>query len=216
MIARFVDWFGRALTNRNTRSYGPHSESDTAVLVLCPQVDVFAENGALSQLCEVRPDVNELTEFLKVSRERGWLIIHSPLSWGEATENTSVGSTHYINEIRRAGILKAGEVGTELADQLCEESDIVLAERHGLNAFFNSKLLEVLRHNDRSRLIVVGGVVNADVDSSARSAVEYDLHTTVVGDLVSAFDRTSYTATLETTLPRIVHCVLNRNQVCQS
>ncbi|WP_298300616.1 isochorismatase family protein [uncultured Erythrobacter sp.] len=212
MIAKLVDRFGRVLTNRHAKGYGPFEARQTAVLVLTPQNDAVIEGGGLAGLCEVPVDRQKLSNFLQHCRDREWAIYHSPMSWSDDQLQILIDSTKHMDALRKNNLLRKGSTGADLAEDLALEGDHVLPERRGFNAFVDTGLHELLREHQRSRVIVVGGVANVDTDSSARMAVEYDFYVTVVRDLVAAYRQIDLVNTMIITLPRIVARVVTSQQ----
>lgn len=213
MLAELVDRLGRVLTNRHAKGYGPFEARQTAVLVLTPQNDAVIEGGGLAGLCEVPIDRQKLSNFLQHCRDRGWAIYHSPMSWSDDQPQIPLDTTEHIDALRRNNLLRKGSTGAELAEDLVLEGDHVLPERRGFNAFVGTGLHELLREHQRSRVVVVGGVANADTDSSARMAVEYDFDVTVVEDLVAVYSRIDLANTMTITLPRIVARVMTCHEI---
>ncbi|WP_298336219.1 isochorismatase family protein [uncultured Erythrobacter sp.] len=187
MIAKLVDRFGRVLTNRHAKGYGPFEARQTAVLVLTPQNDAVIEGGGLAGLCEVPVDRQKLSNFLQHCRDREWAIYHSPMSWSDDQLQILIDSTKHMDALRKNNLLRKGSTGADLAEDLALEGDHVLPERRGFNAF-------------------------VDTDSSARMAVEYDFYVTVVRDLLAAYRQIDLVNTMIITLPRIVARVVTSQQ----
>ncbi len=216
MIARLIDRFGRWLTDRHAKAAGPFLAEGTAVLVLAPQNDVFESDGAWSELCQVAPSVEHLSGFLAQCRAQGWQVIHSPMSWRESERHNAINQTRHLLELQERGLMRHGTSGAELVGELQDDSDFVLPERQGLNAFTGTGLIDFLRNGGRHRLIVVGGVINADLDSSARAAIEHDFDVTIVSDLVAAYDEYDWHNTIRVTLRRLVNRVMKSEQILAS
>ncbi|GAB5482614.1 MAG: hypothetical protein Pars92KO_23710 [Parasphingorhabdus sp.] len=216
MIARLVDRLGRALTDRNARSYGPFEREDTAVLALSLQVDVFSFVEEWSTFCRERPAMEKFANFLTQCRARSLPIYHSPLSVGDDNKTSAIGTTRYLLDLRTRQLLAQGGPGADIEPALVAPSDHILAPRSGLNAFVGTGLGECFQQDRRNRLIILGGVVNADLDSSARAAVELDFDVTVLSDLTFAYSAKDLQNTLSITLPRLVARVSETCEILDS
>lgn len=86
--------------------------------------------------------------------------------------------------------------------------DIELPETTTLSAFRGTGLHELLTGHDIDRLLIAGFPTNLDVDSTARHAVELGYHVSVLAGACAAHDHAAHAASINVTLPRIVHAVV--------
>ncbi len=213
MIARAVNRFGHWLTRRHAESYGRLEGKNVAVLMLSPQMDVFSEASPWSKHFAIQADRDNVTSFLGSARNRDWKIIQAPLVWTDNTPSTAMSETGYFRLVRENSLLEAGTTGAKLMTDMVSDGDIILTERAGLNAFYGTELQKTLVKHGIERLVILGGVANADLDSTSRMAVELDYDVTVASDLVSAVSKQDLDNIMEVTLPRIVSRVLTGDKI---
>ncbi|MBJ7348637.1 MAG: cysteine hydrolase [Thermoleophilaceae bacterium] len=91
--------------------------------------------------------------------------------------------------------------------------DNVLPARTTLSAFAGSDLAKQLTLLGVDRVIVAGAHTDVEVDSTARDAVELGMQATVVRDCCVATSTRNEHATLNITLPRIVHGILTLDEL---
>ncbi|OZE93188.1 hypothetical protein CH299_27970 [Rhodococcus sp. 14-2686-1-2] len=89
------------------------------------------------------------------------------------------------------------------------ENEMALEPFPGLSAFTNPSLSTTLADRHLDRVIVVGSRTDIEIDSTARDALESGLHTTVIGDCCTGSSPAGHRATIDITLPRLVHAVMN-------
>ncbi len=213
MIAHLVNQFGKWLTRRHAESYGHLKGENVAVLMLSPQWDAFSSDSSWSRQFAIKPALDSVNGFLDSARKRDWRVIQAPLAWTEDVPATALSETGYFRQLRQNNALKAGTAGAELMTDMVSETDVILTERPSLNAFYGTELQAVLIKHDIQKLLILGGVANADLDSTARMAVELDFDVTVAGDLVSAFSKQDIDNIMKITLPRIVSRILTSDAI---
>lgn len=86
--------------------------------------------------------------------------------------------------------------------------EVALDSFPGLSAFTNPTLATTLADSGFDRAIVVGSRTDIEVDSTARDATELGMHTTVISDCCTGSSPAAHRATVDVTLPRLVHAVL--------
>ncbi len=213
MIGGLVDRFGRWLTNRKMRSYGPHAADDTAVIVLAGQRDLIDGPSAWSDICEMPVDGGRLAGFLRRAREAGWAVFHVPIQAPAPGLETALSQTHFLKLLQENALLQPGTPGAEISESLRDPGDVVLPPRARLNGFYDSDLDAQLQAKGITRLIIAGGLVNADTDSTARMGVELDYDVTVLSDTVAALTATDREMALTVTLPRLVARIMDTTAV---
>jgi len=75
------------------------------------------------------------------------------------------------------------------ADVTPREGEIVIAKRQ-VNAFQDTRLLEVLRAHDVKKLVLVGMQTHMCLEAATRAAVDYGFACTVIGDACATRDLT--------------------------
>ncbi|MEM7666349.1 MAG: isochorismatase family protein [Pseudomonadota bacterium] len=211
MIARAVNRFGQWLVTREMRGYDVETSGATAVLVLSGQRAFLDEDGPWADLCQHPVSLPALRQFLDRCRNRDYHIVHVPLDLEDVASTSAIGETHFFRMIEDHGLLAPSSNSAKPASDLIDVRDIVIPARKGLNAFSGTGLHAHLKTITASRIIIVGGLVNADVDSTARMAVELDYDVTIVADLIASLTDQDRKNTLEITLPRIVGRVASRS-----
>ena len=83
--------------------------------------------------------------------------------------------------------------------------DVVLPPTPRLSAFAGNDLADRFADLGVCRVVLAGARTDIEIDSTARDAVEIGLQTTVIADCCTGTTYAAHTATLEITLPRIVH-----------
>ncbi|MGB6183033.1 MAG: isochorismatase family protein [Rhodococcus sp. (in: high G+C Gram-positive bacteria)] len=89
------------------------------------------------------------------------------------------------------------------------ETVVILEPFPGLSAFTNPSVSATLADKHLDRVIIAGSRTDIEIDSTARDAIESGLHTTVVGDCCTGSSSAGHRATVDVTLPRLVHAVMN-------
>ncbi|MBD2840860.1 isochorismatase family cysteine hydrolase [Erythrobacter rubeus] len=206
MIARLVDRTGKWLVRRKMATYARFDPTRTCVLVLGAQRAFLDPESAWQRTIKHPVASAVLRTFLEASRTKGWHIVHSPVDLDAAQAKGS--SARFFRQQIRLGALDIDRDGGQIPEELRNASDSLSHPYAGLNAFTNTDLAELLEAKDIGHVIIAGGVVNADVDSTARMAVELDYDVTIVSDLVAALSEKDRANTLHITLPRIVARVL--------
>jgi nicotinamidase-related amidase len=84
-----------------------------------------------------------------------------------------------------------------------------VAEPATLSALADPALREALAQQDVERVVVVGTATTTHVDATARHAAELDFHVTVVRDACGAPSRTDHDLTMQVTLPRVCHLIVD-------
>lgn len=210
MIARAVNAFGQWLVARKMRGYDVETSGATAVIVLSGQRAFLDEVSPWTDLCQHPVSLPALRRFLDYCRKRDYHVVHAPLDLENRASAGAIGETHFFRMIEDRGLLVPGSDGAELASELLDDRDTIVAARKGLNAFSGTDLNAHLKTIAASRIIIVGGLANADADSTARMAVELDYDVTIVADLIASLSDKDRTNTFEITLPRIVGRVASR------
>lgn len=91
-------------------------------------------------------------------------------------------------------------------------NDIQLPPRATFSAFAGTALSDRLRADGIEHVVLAGSFADLSIDSTARDASETGFHTTVLKDCCGATSDKAHDATLNITLPRMVHAVLTSHE----
>ncbi len=109
-------------------------------------------------------------------------LVYAPIYFNPGHDELA-GRCGILSGVREAGALVRGGFGARFFDALQPEpSDLILQDRHGINAFHQSGLHELLQQNGIRRLAVCGFLTNVCVETSVRAAYDYGYEITVIRD----------------------------------
>jgi nicotinamidase-related amidase len=91
-----------------------------------------------------------------------------------------------------------GSIGAEFQAAFEPDPEEQVFEKNVPDAFVHSGLERWLRVREIARLVIVGVATNNSVESTARTAGNLGLHTTVVADATYTFDKPDFTGRLRT------------------
>jgi nicotinamidase-related amidase len=91
-----------------------------------------------------------------------------------------------------------GSIGAEFQAAFEPDREEQVFEKNVPDAFVHSGLERWLRVREIARLVIVGVATNNSVESTARTAGNLGLHTTVVADATFTFDKSDFTGRLRT------------------
>jgi len=186
------------------------TQHDTALLLVDCQQDFLCRPNPLEGIVESSArelSLSKLEQLVDLARRSPMPIFYS--------RSTNCGNavrfpTPSQQAISSAGLLARGTSGMEIAERLSPaEGDTVLKPRTAISAFVGTGLMQSLQSRNISRLIVAGLRTDVEVDSTARDAAEHGFQTIVVSDACVGTTLANHEATLEMTLPRLVHAVLD-------
>jgi nicotinamidase-related amidase len=198
---RAIAGFAAASVRRDV-AYPP---DETALLLVGPQ----------PHLLRSADTVVALARLLAMARAAGLPVIFVP-----AAPPTSREGIRFPTPSQRAilvdGLLMPGSAGAEIHRDLSPRpGEVVMAPRASLSAFARTGLATRLSELHIRRIVVAGARTDVEVDSTARDAVELGLQTTIAADCCTGTSRENHRATISTTLPRIVHGVLELDEIGQ-
>ena len=196
MLSHVIDGISQRLMKCLMKSYRSVQAEKMALVVLDTQPANLENQHGLQ---------DRLKNLIRGCRKAGVTVIFSDFGGKRASENLPLGVEKLFEqyESNNSGILP------ELAAQ---KSDIVLSERTTLSVFFDESLQSFLAERGIEHLVFVGGFVELSVQSSARHSSELGYHTTVLSDCCGYITPQSHKASMEVTLPRMVHDVLTADQ----
>lgn len=89
-----------------------------------------------------------------------------------------------------------------------QDGDVVVKEHWGYSGFANTDLDEQLKQHSIGKLICIGMIANACVESTARFGMELGYHVTLVKDATSAFSEEAMHVSHDVNAPFYAHAVL--------
>jgi nicotinamidase-related amidase len=185
----------RELVSRRMRPTIAYSSADTALILVAPQTDLLT--GEVSR---------GVASLLRGARGTGIAVLYSPLAPPTEGRRLLAPSQKAILD---AALLESGSPGAQIhPDLAAEHDDIVLEPFTSLSAFVNPALLATLVDRELHRVIIAGARTDIEVDSTARDATEAGLHTTVISDCCTGSSLDRHQASVNITLPRLIHAVL--------
>jgi nicotinamidase-related amidase len=166
---------------------------DTALLLVGVQAELLTEVGAVAAIGRL----------LSAARASGLRTYYSPV--GRATPERGIA----YPTPSQSELLPLLTATTGVHPRLTPaDDDVVLPPNPRLSAFAGTDLADRFTDLGVCRVVVAGARTDIEIDSTARDAVELGLQTTVVADCCTGTTYVAHTATLEITLPRIVHGVV--------
>ena len=196
---RVIAGLGAAAAHRQL-AYDP---SDTALLLVGPQPD----------LLPCADTVAALTRLVTTVRAAGLLAIYVPAARPAPRDQISFPTPSQRATVED-GLLRPGSTGAGIHPELApRDGDLVLAPHPRLSAFAQTGLATRLSDRGVRRIVLAGARTDIEVDSTARDGIELGLQTTVVADCCTGTSPENHRTTVSITLPRIVHGVLELNEI---
>lgn len=193
-VNQAMDLVMRRFVGARMRPQIAYSATDTALIVVAPQRDLLVGG------------VSNLTQLVNTARTAGIRVIFAPMA---APGSAATGLPPGRQVLADAGLLRVGSPGADIPPDLGPiDGDIVLPPFDGLSAFTEPTLSFTLAQAGLDRVLVAGARTDIEIDSTARDAIEAGLHTTVVSDCCTGSHPDAHRATIDITLPRLVHAVL--------
>jgi nicotinamidase-related amidase len=138
--------------------------SDTALLIIDIQNDYF--EGGKNPLDHSAQAATKAKEMLSFFRQNGMLVIHIR----HLTKRPNV--DYFIPETK----------GSEIHNIVKPNPGEKVIIKHHPNSFIDTDLLEYLRSNDISNLVICGMMTHMCIDSTTRAAKDYDFNCFVISD----------------------------------
>jgi nicotinamidase-related amidase len=163
-----------------------------AVVLVGFQKDYFGEDGVLRgviqesfRLGDVVARTRALLDRLRTSEV---LFVETPIVFTPDFRELGSNPTGILRAVREHGAFVRGTPGSETVAAIADLGDRVLQlpGKHGINAFSNTGLDEVLREHRVHTVVLAGAVTSICIDSTARSAYERGLNVVILSDCISA------------------------------
>ena len=212
---RMMNGYMRRVAEQALRRDLAFNAADTAVLLVGCQNDLFSPDGRGHDLT-AGPEtaaavVSTLARLLATAHERGWSVAHAPQAGLAAPAGDKpLPLVPILSRMRERGLFEAGSWGADFHERLAPAAgDDVRPPFAGLSAFAGTGLAGCLRAAGAARVVVVGALADAQVDSTARDAVENGFQTIIIADGCLASSEANWQRAVEVNLPRLVHAVLS-------
>lgn len=128
-------------------------------------------------------------KLLEACREKGVTIVHSPFIFDEEWVD-QCGCAGILAGAKEGGACRPGDWGTEIIDEMApKDGEIVLAGKHALSGFTNTKLEDVLKEKGIKNVVCAGFLSNVCVESTARSAYDLGYQVRVVHDATGGLSK---------------------------
>ena len=205
-----MKWLASTLLRR----YRHYPADQTAVILIDVQDEFLSPESygwTLIQAVSTKIGfLDNLRELISLSRLKAYPIIYAP--YNENISGSFLTPIHRVfNECfeknKENNERKAHSINMHM-DLQPKECDQTMSERAGLSIFANTTLDEKLRSKGIEHLVFAGPMVNTNIDSSVRDAVELGYHSTLISDCVSAFSDDEYDAATKITFPRFCQTVV--------
>ena len=160
---------------------------NTAFILIGYQNDYFASDGILSSVIEESANTNKcLSNTLNVldfAKNNKVLSISTPIIFTKGYDEL-VQPAGILKTIKDVQAFKKGEKGSKVIPEILNygESILEIPGKRGLNAFSNTKLDSILKHNSIENVIMLGVVSSVCIDYTARSAFERGYNVTIISD----------------------------------
>jgi nicotinamidase-related amidase len=166
---------------------------DTAVLLVGVQAELLTDADAVAAIGRL----------LSAARASGVRTYYSPVEWATPEHGIAYPTPS------QSGLSALLTATTGVHPRLTPAAnDVVLPPTARLSAFAETDLADRFADLGVCRVVLAGARTDIEIDSTARNAVELGLQTTVVADCCTGTTHAAHTATLEITLPRIVHGIV--------
>lgn len=177
----------------------------TALIVLDGQNDFLNEGGvlyeAVSSTESGRGIKDKLNEVIAAARDKGIQVINTRVTFSEGYPEA--GETPYgiFAAVGQTGGFIKGTWGAETADGLDIDANDIVLEKHGMSAFLNPELENILKEKGITTLILAGMLTDACVESTMRNAYDKGYEVYSLTDVTTALSNEKHNATVEDSYP---------------
>lgn len=158
-----------------------------AIVLIGYQNDYFSPQGVLSAVIDetarVTGVVANTVDLLIKLRAGSVTIVSTPIvftsDYSELNEPVGI-----LKTIKECGAFKAGTHGAQTIPEIAQfgQRIVELPGKRGLNAFSNTDLDAMLRHQGITDLAIAGAVTSVCIDSTARAAHERGYRVSILSD----------------------------------
>jgi nicotinamidase-related amidase len=166
-----------------------------ALLTIEFQQEWLSPSGKLFHLIDdpdrLEKSIEQAKKALSYARQRGWLVLHSGLSFQSGYPELGTAAFGLRARIQHNQAFLAGSEGAKFhPDFIPRGDDLVVDGRLGASAFSGSNLDSQLRNNNVTELFIMGYALNVCVESTLRAAHDLGYNTRVISDAGASFTQT--------------------------
>ena len=118
---------------------------------------------------------------LDAARPTGAMIVYITVSFRDDYADAPAHSPLFQDEKAR-GVMKAGSPGAAICDELTPQAGDMVINKHGVDPFNGTPLVNVLRAKDVDTLVLMGVWTNYVVEATARTGADSSYRIIVVTD----------------------------------
>jgi nicotinamidase-related amidase len=193
--------------------------SNTAFLLIDPFNDFLSKRGkAWPLLRVVSKDVDLLTNLqaaLHLVRAKGLQVAYSPHAkyrLGTKLNRKYLHPAQYLQGVTT--LFNANGFGGRFHQQFRpQDGDIIGSEHACSSGFINTDLHDQLQAQNITHLIIAGLLSNTCIESTARTAVDYGYHVTLLPECVSTWSRADHQAAVAHSYMQLGHEVLTLKEL---
>lgn len=160
--------------------------NDTALLVCDVQNDLVDPRGKVgvggfAKIVAERNLLSNLKALIATVRGKGWPVVYIGLGYREDYQDV-LSVAPRIAKARESKVAVRGEWGADFHPDIAPQAGDIIFYKQWINPFFGTSLLEWLRRNGVSNLLIAGTATNLVVESAARYADDAGFAVSVVED----------------------------------
>lgn len=187
--------------------------AETALLLTDPYNDFMTPGGKLYDMVKdvaaknnAFANIKALVDAARASGIRLFILPHHKAHPSDYADWDHVNPSQETSHKFQA--FAAGSWGGEWAEGFAPQpGDVVAKEHWGFSGFASTDLDEQLKQHGIRKLICIGMIANACVESTARYGMELGYHVTLVKDATSAFSEEAMHVSHEVNAPFFAHAV---------
>ncbi len=193
----------------------------TAVLFVDPYNDFLSEGGLLwPRLKEVANEVGLLDNLRAIhaaARTAGiriFIVPHRQWEEGDYADWRHANPTQL--SIMKSHSFAKGTWGGEFREEFApREGDVLIQQHWGQSGFANTDLDLQLKQHGISHVVIIGLLANTCIESTARFAMEFGYHVTLVRDATAAFRRELMHAAHVLNGPTFAHAIVTTKELLE-
>lgn len=175
--------------------------NETALIVVDMQNAFCSKKGSFwrrgGAIMDLKEALSTNKKLISFSRKRKWLIIFTKLVFRKDYSDGGL-LVKRNPAIIELGAYKEETWDSEITKSLLPRENEYVVMKKRLDPFIGTNLLKILHKNNIRRVVVSGVITNICVESTVRSAFNYDFSTILVKDATAASSLKSYASSLET------------------
>jgi nicotinamidase-related amidase len=199
-----------------------YRREDTAILLVDPHNDMFAEGGKVWPRLKDVGDKNNVHRNIKAiigfARQSNILIVYVPhRRWREGdVENWKHPSRAHV-ALKGLKLYEYGAWGGDWYKEFePQKGDLICYEHWGMGGFQNTDLDLLLRQHDIRKVIIIGMTAPGCVESTGRQAMELGYSVTLVSDATAAFNDSLMKSAHELNGPLFSDAIVKTEELLQN